>query len=62
MFSTRFGVAQSFLAPSDDEVVAETRAISTGSSRTVARRDVMLMMATMVISIWLRVLIRVSGA
>lgn len=47
MLSTRSGVAQSFFVPLDDEEVAETRAMSTGRRRTVARRDVRLIMATM---------------
>lgn len=47
MLFTLSGVAQSFLAPCETELVAETRAMSTGSSRTVASKEVRVMMATM---------------
>lgn len=44
MFSTDSGVAQSFFLPSFVEVVELTKAMSTGRSRTVARREVKVMM------------------
>jgi len=40
MLCTFSGVAQSFFAPSFEEVVELTRAISTGRRRTVASKDV----------------------
>lgn len=46
--STRSGVAHSFFSPRVDEVVTETRAMSTGRSKMVARRAVMLMVETTV--------------
>ena len=46
MLCTRSGVAQSFLAPSFEEDVEETSAMSTGSSNTVARRAVRVIIVT----------------
>ncbi len=48
MESTLSGVAQSFFLPSFRSVVEEVRATSTGSSRTVARRQRMVMKQTTV--------------
>lgn len=47
MSSTLFCVAQSFLRPSFDDVVEDTRATSTGKSSTVASSDRRVNMQTM---------------
>ena len=48
MLSTRFWVAQSFLRPSFEDVVEETKAISTGRRSTVASSAVKVKMHTIV--------------